>query len=68
MSDIITPVKHRMSGYRAIEDAIEAAILECFGLSDLTEGEHAMMKDIDTAMFANDGTIEILATSSSDSA
>lgn len=54
VSDIITPVKHRVSGYCDIEDNIEAAILERFGLGDLTEDERALAKDIDTALFTNE--------------
>ena len=50
ISDIIRPVKAYLSNYLEIESMIMDVILEHFGLSDLSEEENAMWKQIDDDM------------------
>ncbi len=50
ISDIIRPVKVHLSNYLEIESMIMDVILEHFGLSDLSEEENAMWKQIDDDM------------------
>ena len=50
ISDIIRPVKAHLSNYLEIESMIMDVILEHFGLSDLSEEENAMWKQIDDDM------------------
>lgn len=54
VSDLITPVKRRVAGYKEVEDGIERAIFARFGLGDLTDDERRRVKQIDTAMFTNE--------------
>lgn len=50
LSDIIRPVKANLTGYLEIESRIMEKILEKFNLSDLTEEERRMWKQIDDEM------------------
>lgn len=50
ISDIIRPVKVHLSNYLEIESSIMNVILERFGLSDLSEEENVMWKQIDDEM------------------
>ena len=50
LSDIIRPVKANLTGYLEIENRIMGKILEKFNLSDLTEEERRMWKQIDDEM------------------
>ena len=50
ISDIIRPVKANLTGYLEIESRIMEKILEKFNLSDLTEEERRMWKQIDDEM------------------
>ncbi len=50
ISDIIRPVKVHLSNYLEIESSIMNVILERFGLSNLSEEENAMWKQIDDEM------------------
>ena len=50
ISDIIRPVKANLTGYLEIENRIMEKILEKFNLSDLTEEERRMWKQIDDEM------------------
>lgn len=54
VSDIITPVKRRVGGYKEVEEGVERAILARFGLSSITDDERRMVKAIDVAMFTNE--------------
>ena len=53
-SDIVSPVKPLVVGYREIEADVQAAIWERFGLADLTPKERVLVKDVDVALFTNE--------------
>lgn len=67
ISDIIRPVKEHLPVYRDIENFIMGKIWDKFGLSDLTEEELSLVKQIDDDMLYNelkvmlDGTQDIEA-------
>lgn len=54
LSDIVSPVKHRLTEYPHFEHALEDAIFEHFGLGRLCEAEHAQVKSIDVSMLGNE--------------
>ena len=53
-SDIVSPVKPLVAGYRQIEADVQSAIWEHYGLADLTPEECAQIKDVDTTLFTNE--------------
>ena len=54
VSDIVSPVKPLVMGYKEIEDGVQGAIWEHFGLADLTPEERAAIKDVDVTLFTNE--------------
>ena len=54
ISDIIRPVKVHLSNYLEIENMMMQAVLERFGLGDLTEEENRMWKQIDDEILDNE--------------
>ena len=50
ISDITRPVKQNLKEYYVIEERLQKAIYERFGLGDLTEAELALIKAVDDAL------------------
>jgi hypothetical protein len=50
IADVPRPVKHRLTGYAALEDRALAAVFTAFGIGMLTADEEAALGDIDDAM------------------
>ncbi len=50
ISDITRPVKQNLKEYYVIEERLQKAIYERFGLGDLTEAELALIKVVDDAL------------------
>lgn len=52
ISDIIRPVKSKLTDYHTIEDNLQNVIYEAYGLGDLTKDEQRDIAAIDDAMLA----------------
>lgn len=59
MSDVIRPIKQHMPVYYEIEDRFLNAVYEKFGLSNLTEEERRIIKEIDDQLLVYD-LVELL--------
>ena len=59
LSDVIRPIKQHMPVYYEIEDKFLNAVFEKFGLSDLSEEEKAVIKEIDDCLLDYD-LVELL--------